>query len=125
MAKVSYTIEQALPHDHPMILLDEVVDWNSEQILTAVTIRPSQPLIQPAGMPAHVAIEYMAQACGAFVGIEALEAGLSAVEVGELVAVGATTVRAWQKDYTEGGVVGLSRKASSIAVRSVAGTGKD
>jgi transposase InsO family protein len=38
--------------------------------------------------------------------------------VGELVAVGATTVRAWQKDHAEGGVAGLSRKASSIAVRS-------
>jgi transposase len=50
--------------------------------------------------------------------IEALEAGLSAAEVGELVAVGATTVRAWQKDHAEGGVAGLSRKASSIAVRS-------
>jgi transposase len=50
--------------------------------------------------------------------IEALEAGLTAAEVGELVGVGATTVRAWHKDHAESGVAGLSRKASSIAVRS-------
>ncbi len=75
MTKVPYTIEQALPHAPPMILLNEVVDWDPEKIQTAVTIHPSQPLFQAEGMPAHVAIEYMAQTCGAYVGVEALQAG--------------------------------------------------
>jgi transposase InsO family protein len=49
--------------------------------------------------------------------IEALESGLSADEVGELVGVCGETIRKWGKDYAEGGVQGLCRKASSIAVR--------
>jgi transposase InsO family protein len=49
--------------------------------------------------------------------IEALESGLSAQEVGELVGVGSGTIHKWRKDYTEAGVQGLCRKASSISVR--------
>jgi transposase InsO family protein len=49
--------------------------------------------------------------------VEALESGLSAVEVGELVGVGSGTIHKWRKDYEEGGVQELCRKASSIAVR--------
>jgi transposase-like protein len=49
--------------------------------------------------------------------LEALEAGLSAQEVGELVGVGSGTIHKWRKDYEESGVQGLCRKASSIAVR--------
>jgi transposase InsO family protein len=49
--------------------------------------------------------------------IEALGAGLSAHEVGELVGVGSSTIHKWHKDYADGGVQGLCRKASSIAVR--------
>jgi len=50
--------------------------------------------------------------------LEALDSGLSAVEVGELVGVGAGTIHQWRKDYAEAGVQGLCRKASSIAVRN-------
>jgi transposase InsO family protein len=50
-------------------------------------------------------------------GLEALEAGLSAQEVGELVGVGSGTIHKWRKEYAEAGVQGLCRKASSIAVR--------
>jgi transposase InsO family protein len=49
--------------------------------------------------------------------LDALESGLSAVEVGELVGVGGGTIHAWRREYAEGGVQGLCRKASSIAVR--------
>jgi transposase InsO family protein len=49
--------------------------------------------------------------------IEALESGLSATEVGELVGVGSGTIHKWRKEYTESGVQGLCRKASSITVR--------
>jgi transposase InsO family protein len=49
--------------------------------------------------------------------VEALESGLSPQEVGELVGVCSETIRKWGKDYAEGGVQGLCRKASSIAVR--------
>jgi transposase InsO family protein len=49
--------------------------------------------------------------------LEALEAGLSAPEVGELAGVSSTTVQKWRNQYAEGGVEGLVRKASSIGVR--------
>jgi transposase InsO family protein len=49
--------------------------------------------------------------------LEALDSGLSAMEVGELVGVGSGTIHKWRKDYSEGGVQGLCRKASSIAIR--------
>jgi transposase InsO family protein len=49
--------------------------------------------------------------------VEALDSGLSAIEVGELVGVGPGTIHKWRKDYSEVGVQGLCRKASSIAIR--------
>jgi len=49
--------------------------------------------------------------------LEALDSGLSAIEVGELVGVGSGTIHKWRKDYADGGVQGLCRKASSIAIR--------
>ena len=39
--------------------------------------------------------------------LEALESGLSANEVGELVGVGFGTIHKWRKDYAETGVQGL------------------
>jgi transposase InsO family protein len=49
--------------------------------------------------------------------LEALDSGLSADEVGELVGVGSGTIHKWRKEYAEGGVQGLCRKSSSIAIR--------
>ena len=49
--------------------------------------------------------------------LEALDAGLSATEVGELVGVGSGTIHKWRQDYAAAGVQGLCRKASSIAIR--------
>jgi transposase InsO family protein len=49
--------------------------------------------------------------------MEALEGGMSAQEVGDLLSLSASTIHNWRAAYTEGGVQGLARKASSIAVR--------
>ncbi len=38
--------------------------------------------------------------------LEALDSGLSANEVGELVGVGSGTIHKWRKDYADGGVQG-------------------
>ena len=50
--------------------------------------------------------------------VDALESGLSASEIGDLVGVGPGTIHKWRKDYADAGVQGLCRKASSIAVRN-------
>ncbi|AWK86268.1 3-hydroxylacyl-ACP dehydratase [Azospirillum thermophilum] len=69
-------MEALLPHARPMILLDEVVGRDEARLVAALTVRARAPFFEPGrGMAAHVAIEWMAQACGAFVGAEALESG--------------------------------------------------
>jgi transposase InsO family protein len=49
--------------------------------------------------------------------MEALETDLSVKDVAEIVGVTDTTISAWRKQYQEGGVSALCRRASSIAIR--------
>lgn len=76
MRPCPYPVSRLLPHAPPMILLDAVAGWRPGTLDAHVTIGPRSRFFQPGrGMPAHVAIEYMAQACGAYAGLEAIEAG--------------------------------------------------
>ena len=99
MGDVSYTIERVLPHARPMILLDEVIGWTPQSLTAAVTIRKGQLFFRAEGIPAHIAIEYMAQACGAFAGIEALQSG-QAPRIGLLL--GTRNFSADRKWFREG-----------------------
>lgn len=66
-----YTPAELLPHDPPMILLDQVQTWDAEGVTAAVTIGPATPFLAPVhGVPAHVGLEWMAQTCGVFAGLE-------------------------------------------------------
>lgn len=49
--------------------------------------------------------------------IEALEAGMTPQEVGDLLGLSDSTIHNWRAAFAEGGVGGLARKASSIGVR--------
>jgi len=72
----AYPIERVLPHAAPMILIDRIVGWNDTALTAAVTVRADSMFLHPdKGIPAHVAIEWMAQSCGALTGIQALDAG--------------------------------------------------
>lgn len=76
MRPCPYSIVELLPHEPPMVLLDSVIGWQPGKLHAAVEIRPDSPFFHAGrGVPAHVGIEYMAQACGAYVGLEAKEAG--------------------------------------------------
>jgi predicted hotdog family 3-hydroxylacyl-ACP dehydratase len=67
------SVEHLLPHAHPMVLLDEVVNGDDKGLTAVLTIHEDSRFLVPGfGVPAHVGIEYMAQSCGAFAGIEAL-----------------------------------------------------
>jgi predicted hotdog family 3-hydroxylacyl-ACP dehydratase len=79
-----YPIEALLAHRPPMLLLDKVVGYDDTSLLASVTITESSLLLGPHGVPGHVAIEYMAQACGAFAGAIALDGG-TAVKIGFLL----------------------------------------
>lgn len=77
MRACPYPIEALLPHAHPMILIDGVTGWDETAIETALRIRSDMPFFEAGkGIAAHIAIEWMAQTCGAFVGLEARLAGL-------------------------------------------------
>jgi len=64
-----------LPHEMPMILLDEVVDCNGDHMTCQVTPRSGMPFVEAGGVHPVVAIEYMAQCIGAWVGLRAQERG--------------------------------------------------
>jgi predicted hotdog family 3-hydroxylacyl-ACP dehydratase len=55
-----------------MILLDELTDFGEGTLTAAVTVRPKALFFESErGVAAHVAMEWMAQACGAYLGVEA------------------------------------------------------
>jgi predicted hotdog family 3-hydroxylacyl-ACP dehydratase len=68
-------LAELLPHAAPAILLDRVLAGSASGLVAEVSIGPATPWRLDAGVPVHVAIEYMAQACAAFVGLEAHTAG--------------------------------------------------
>lgn len=80
-----YPIEAVVPQRPPMILIDEIVARETDAIIVLVTIRSNGLFFREGrGVPSHVGLEWMAQACAAFAGAEALdEAGT--VKVGFLL----------------------------------------
>lgn len=85
MRRCTHAVADLLPHAPPMVLLDSVVGWDKDRVATALSIRPGIPFYESGkGVPAHVGIEYMAQSCGAFAGLEALETG-GKVRIGYLL----------------------------------------
>src|SRR5262249_41883518 len=69
-----------------MILIDDIMGYEQNCLWATVTIRSGTPFFAPGcGIPVHVAIEWMAQTCGALVGLQMLDAG-EKVRVGLLLA---------------------------------------
>jgi predicted hotdog family 3-hydroxylacyl-ACP dehydratase len=67
-----HPIADLLPHARPMVLLDEVLGWDQGKVVTALTIHSESPFFtKDEGVPAYVGLEYMAQTCGVYAGIEA------------------------------------------------------
>src|SRR5262245_54266128 len=85
MTLALYPIETVVPQRPPMILIDEIVTREAGRIVVEVTIRNTGLFFQPGrGVPSHVALEWMAQACAAFAGCEAIDGG-GAVRIGFLL----------------------------------------
>ncbi len=65
---LNYNIEEMLPHDNPMILVDEIVEINEEEkyIVCSVTIKEDDIFYNKEiqGISSLVGIEYMAQTIG-------------------------------------------------------------
>ncbi|MDO6685286.1 MULTISPECIES: ApeP family dehydratase [unclassified Agarivorans] len=79
-------IAEVLPHTAPMILIDKIVDWQSDKIVCEVVIKENSHLFNDLeqAVPAYISIEYMAQAVAALAGLEA-KSLQQAVEVGFLI----------------------------------------
>jgi len=59
-----------------MVLLDTLRDWTATTVTASLTVRPETLFFEPGrGVPAHIGIEWMAQTCGLFAGLEAKAAG--------------------------------------------------
>jgi predicted hotdog family 3-hydroxylacyl-ACP dehydratase len=70
-------VAELLPHTGPAILLDEILACSDTGLSAGVMISPASAFYRADGIPAHVGIEYMAQACGAFSGIRAQRDGVA------------------------------------------------
>jgi predicted hotdog family 3-hydroxylacyl-ACP dehydratase len=80
-----HPVESVVPQRPPMILIDEIVAREASGIVVLVSILRTGLFFHPdRGVPSHIALEWMAQACAAFAGCEALDAG-KAVRIGFLL----------------------------------------
>ncbi len=90
-----FTIEQVLPHDHPMILLDSLISFDDDSATCSHLITEQSLLfdITLQGVPSYVGIEYMAQSIAAYANANEL-INNRPVEIGFLV-----STRKYKCDY--------------------------
>ena len=95
MRPCRYSIAELLPHRPPMLLLDAVESVGDDCLVATVTISAESVFAEHDGVPAHIGLEYMAQACGALAGWLALEAG-EPVRIGFLMGARSMSIqRQW------------------------------
>jgi predicted hotdog family 3-hydroxylacyl-ACP dehydratase len=81
MRRCRHAITELLPHRPPMVLLDKILAYDERSLTATLTVRATTAFLEPDGVPVHIGLEYMAQACGAFAGVWARERG-EAIKVG-------------------------------------------
>ncbi|WP_413485220.1 hotdog family protein [Shewanella baltica] len=66
-------IADFIPHRAPMILVDKIISYQRDTLVTEVTITPKSPYFDDKhqAVPNYVGIEYMAQSIAALAGVEA------------------------------------------------------
>jgi predicted hotdog family 3-hydroxylacyl-ACP dehydratase len=77
-------VEELLPHRERMLLLDEVREAGEASIACGVVLREASPFVENGRVNAIVAIEYMAQCVGAWVGLQDRRNG-QPIRIGYLV----------------------------------------
>lgn len=75
--KIFPPIAELLPHDPPMIVIDEVSDSGDDWIETVTDINQDHMFFEPGpnGLPGWALIELMAQSIAAFAGLQAKHNG--------------------------------------------------
>lgn len=72
-----YAIEEVVPHDHPMILVEQLVSYSSDDASCLIQIRPDSNFYNSdkQSVPAYVGLEYLAQTIAAYANALKLEEG--------------------------------------------------
>lgn len=78
-------VAELVPHEPPMLLVDELVEWSETKALVRATIRAGGPFVTGERMPATILLEYMAQAIAVANGMADRMRGRSSSEVGLLL----------------------------------------
>ena len=78
-------IGELVPHMPPMLAIEEVLDWREGYLRGRMTIREDSPFATDGVVEGVVALEYMAQAVAACLGMDSYRKGTN-VRVGMVVA---------------------------------------
>ena len=62
---------ELLPHRPPMLLLDDILGYDDAHVRAVLTIHPASAFLEAEGVPSIVGVEYIAQACAAWSGLQA------------------------------------------------------
>lgn len=79
------SVAELVPHEPPMLLVDELLEWSPDHTLVRATIRAGNPFVSEGRMPATILLEHMAQAIAVANGMADRAAGRSAGEIGLLL----------------------------------------
>ena len=70
-----YAIEDVVPHQAPMILIDSLINYEQESACCQVKITKNSPFYdnEKQAVPSYIGCEYMAQSIAAFAGAQSLD----------------------------------------------------
>ena len=78
-------VQSLVPHNPPMVLVDEILHSEEKQLIAKVTPAIGKPFADEQGnIPAWIGLEYLAQAIAAWSGWQGLQAG-NPVQLGFLL----------------------------------------
>lgn len=76
MTKHSFPpVAELVPHEPPMLLIDELVEWTPERARVRAQVRAGSPFVEAGRAPALMLLEIMAQAIAAAGGMTRRQAG--------------------------------------------------
>lgn len=69
----AYTVDKLIPHSHPMVLIDRILDFGQNHLISEIKINEGCKFYDDhiQGVPSWVGMEYMAQTIAAMAGIRA------------------------------------------------------
>jgi predicted hotdog family 3-hydroxylacyl-ACP dehydratase len=79
------SVAELVPHEPPMLLVDELLEWSADAALVGATIRAGSPFVSGDRMPATILLEHMAQAIAVANGMADRVAGRASGQIGLLL----------------------------------------